>query len=490
MNELPDEMLPNEVDIEQWYPKPQPSPFSQNSYGPKTRIGRSNWIAEEVNSISPETSPPLQDVFHPFKIISADGFVYVFPGYVYGNVGSKQFKQVIPTLSGTALGNPLYGETFPSIALSEQYLWIKITIANSTVYTAEIVYSSEASALDSDTVRYILIGKTFTDGTIEQRLKENAFVNIKAADWAEVTFNSITSATTGTVNISAGCVMRTETGAPSGTAPEPTKILTRLKDGGGTFLPNLESAVSVTHGDKVYMVLTYTQSSYGTDGTVFYDCTDSEYIIDTSPSDSDTSSYIHIADIMIVDSVMTIKPKFPGVVTAPTLVLPKDSTASTTNVPYWTTEYVDSNSALVKRGALISFSYYLSNPTESQVNQTLQLDWGTTGVAGVAEDIPVDGLADGNYLWVEIPLLQTDTSFTSTDTYAGGDLHNHQVYSSFNETQGGASIPFINFGDSSAMTSMTTGVVKIPFARFIDGGITQLHVGVMMCPAFFSLAAP
>jgi len=477
----PDEMIPDEVDVSQWLPRAQGNPFPDSVYGNQSRANRADWVSQEVNSILPETSPPLQDNFHPFKIIIADSLVYVFPGYVYGNTGSKQFKRIIPTLSGTELGNPLYAETFPSIALSEQYLWIKVTIANSSIYTAEIVYSSEASALDSDTVRYIQIGKTYTNGTIEQRLKENAFVNIKAADWAEVTFNSITSATTGTVNITAGCVMRTETGTPSGTSPAPTKILTRLKDGSGNFLPELETAVSVTNGDKVYMVLTYTQSSYGADGTVFYDCTDAEYIVSTSASDSDTVSYIHIADIIIASSVMTIKPKFPGVVTAPTLVLPKDSVVTPT-APYWTTEYVDSNSAIVKRGLLISFSYYLSTPMTVSVQQTTQTDWGVSGAASpVAEDIPVDGLTDGDLLWVEIPLTQTDTTFTTTNASA----HDHSIYSTFGEVQGGENIPFINFG---ATLSMTDDVVKIPFAQFVDGGVTQLHVGAMICPAFFSLA--
>jgi len=474
-------MLPDEVDIEQWYPKPQPSPFSQNSYGPKTRLGRSNWITEEVNSISPETSPPLQDVFHPFKIVISDSLVYVFPGYVYGNVGSKQFKQIIPTLSGTALGNPLYGETFPSIALSEQYLWIKITIANSTVYTAEIVYSSEASALDSDTVRYILIGKTFTNGTIEQRLKENAFVNIKAADWAEVTFNSITAATTGTVNISAGCVMRTETGTPSGTAPEPTKILTRLKDGGGVFLPNLETAVAVTHGDKIYMVLTYTQSSYGTDGTVFYDCTDAEYIVDTATSDSDTVSYIHIADIMIVDSVMTIKPKFPGVVTAPTLVLPKDR-SSTTSAKYWTTTKTGSGEATVARCLLLWWSSTLYTDLDPEITQNAELlfrVWNGSSFTTESAEPVITGLTDGDYIWVRVVLQDTlATPYTSTDLVGSADEHFHRVAAIYSDTYEF----YIEYG-----ATLPSSDVWFPFAQYFNAGVDQLHDGIISVPPFLTI---
>jgi len=179
MSDQTDEMIPDEVDIEQWFPKPQPSPFTDNNYGPKNRIGRSNWIAEEAIAVSPQTSPPLQDVFHPFKIVIADGNAYVFPGYVYGNNGTRMFQRIIPKISTNELGNPLYGGTLRSLTLSEQFMWIKVTITAMAITAAEIVYSSEASATDSSTTKYILIGKTFTDGTIEQYLKENAFVSIQ-----------------------------------------------------------------------------------------------------------------------------------------------------------------------------------------------------------------------------------------------------------------------------------------------------------------------
>ena len=149
MNDGPDNMVPDEVDVAQWFPKPAANPFPDPTYGPQNRLGRSNWIADEANSMAPETSPPLQDNFHPFKIVIADSKAYVFPGYVYGNDGTRMFQKIIPTISGNALGNPLYGETPRYLALSEQYLWVKVTVAATAITAAEIVYSATGSATDS-----------------------------------------------------------------------------------------------------------------------------------------------------------------------------------------------------------------------------------------------------------------------------------------------------------------------------------------------------
>jgi len=514
MNEQPDEMLPDEVDIEQWFPRPQPNPFPDSVYVPRDRI-RSAWIEQEVNSIAPETSPPLQDVFHPFKIVIADSLVYVFPGYVYGNVDSKQFKRIIPTLDGSPLGNPLLGEGIPSIALSEQYLWIKITIANSTVHTAEIVYLSEASALDSDALRYIQIGKTFTNGTIEQRLKENAFVNIKAADWAEVTFNSITAATTGTVNISAGCVMRTETGTPSGTSPAPTKILTRLKDGGGNFLPELETGVAVANGDKVYMLLTYTQSTYGVDGTVFYDCTDAEYIVSTSASDSSTVSYIHIADIIIADSVMTIKPRFPGVVTAPTLVLPKDATAPENpcaNFDWWVSDASGATAdVIVNKG-------YVFHPSSITVNELGVMTFNAMKHTEVSATTLTE-VENNDYVWLRITwnyaygsepsasgynfrsefvdVSDSPLDNYSTDSAAGPDDHSHNIAL----RAGGASnmapytyVGVISFSSADIIASATDYYASTPnpdktYIKLATLGVSGLTVTPEQHCAGFPLTA-
>jgi len=308
-------------------------------------------------------------------------------------------------------------------------------------------------------------------------------VNIKAADWAEVTFNSITSATTGTVNISAGCVMRTDTGTPSGTSPAPTKILTRLKDGAGDFLPKLQTAVAVSNGEKVFMKLTYTQSSYGTDGTVFYDCTSATYVVATSASDSSTLSYIHIADIIIADSVMTIKPKFPGVVTAPTLVLPKDTTSSVDTL-YWTTVANSSTSVTIKRGALLYFNYYRPVAEQSAVQQTLQLEWGPSSLQ---DDIEITGISDLDYLWVEVSLSQAQQLFDTSTENPLGDGHTHWVYTVSNEVLAPATI---EHGPISDLTTMEDDIVKIPFAQIDGGEIIQLHKGIMICPPFFSLASP
>lgn len=460
---------------------------------------------QQIIEASPEAVWQTRGLYPRILKNEGSAAVGLTPGFVTFLRDNTTSVSVVPYI-GTdfATGTLIDDAAPPSEILTDETYYTRLKLEGGHTVKVDFV---EASATPAKDAEYLIVNK-FTLTTITggdqvisgvEVYSQEPIVPSQNSQWFRV-FDVTTSAPTFKVRVAAGRISAPDLSYVTNDPPTAVTLLDSY---------TVAETADLTVSDGSYVLLriplstskSYNKTLTGTGASItlnnyvltYNAATGADVVVASSvTAPSSTYSYIVLAQISASDSGITIKQKHDGIVTVPAVTLPYPSALSVTgsnSEDYWTTEYVSSGTANVKRGALITFTYYLADPTESRVSQNLQLEWGTTGAAGVEEDIEVSGLANGDYLWVEIELLPNDTDF-ATGAQSAGDPHTHQVYSSFNEVQGGANIPFINFGDYATMTTMTVGTIKIPFAQYVTGSIVQLHRGVMICPPFFSLASP
>lgn len=268
----------------------------------------------------------LDEYLHPFKVLATTSKVYVLPGWVFGLKDSQILARNQVQMNATDLGNPFLGQTLPTLDWTVGRLYLKITVSSNVISSCEIVFETEANAVDSATVKWLWIAETKADQLIEQHLKSDVFIPLPNDDWGLISFNSITGTTTGTVNIADGLVMCQEATGIDPLDPAPTKIFTRLAVA-SVFKPEAAPAFAVSNGDSIYCKVLYSAETYGTPAIKVYQAVDAEYVKDSgTPTDDVDKGHVYIGTISIVASKMTISQKPPGVITAPAFTLPAQIT--------------------------------------------------------------------------------------------------------------------------------------------------------------------
>lgn len=268
---------------------------------------------------------------HPFKVLVANGLVYVVSGKVYALKDSRVHDAVTIKLSATDLGDPFLNETMPTIAVqNDKWLWLKVEFDpdDVSVSSADIVYETEANAIDTYILRWVKIAKTFTSGLVQQVLKENVFlVGESDAPWFSVLKTGNDSVTVSGGHIST--VDYSGLGSLGGTFP--SSYLSGLALPMAPVIVAGLSFASLVDGDEVWLKLEYTQqndtvwvadsgldnvpiqfvSRYCTSGAVEKKATGFD------PATSGTGyGWVHLATIRIVSGKLRVRQHHVGVVTA------------------------------------------------------------------------------------------------------------------------------------------------------------------------------
>ena len=270
---------------------------------------------------------------HPFKVLVANGLVYVMPGFVYSKSSTRAFNKTVVKLNSSDLADPFLGGTMPSLTAAAGTLWLKSEWDNISgeIDQVSIVFETDVNAADDTTTTWVELAKlTSYSGSylVEQYVKEDVFV--ERTD-AEDFWFKIVKVSDSEVKVLAGKVLTIDTsvqlaggGYAAGTAPPvPPAVEIDVAETNLTGMAN---------GDEVYLRLNYSTNGDTTDSIldstlnpftinfVMHWCATADIVKVSGglPTANSTHAYVYLGSVTVSGGVLSVDPQKPvGRVTAP-----------------------------------------------------------------------------------------------------------------------------------------------------------------------------